>query len=93
MASIKKQSLISVALLGGAAAITAILFLNRPPAQMAEPEYRPVTVDVAVAVKETIQVHVQAQGTVSPLRETAMLAEVSSIAVGSGEGYLSASRR
>ncbi|AQA19843.1 hypothetical protein BST95_17920 [Halioglobus japonicus] len=75
-------------LLGGAATIAAILFLNRPPAQMAEPEYRPVTIDVAVAVKETINVHVQAQGTVTPLRETALLSEVSGRIIETAENFL-----
>ncbi|GHD10300.1 RND superfamily efflux pump MFP component [Halioglobus japonicus] len=88
MASIKKQTLVSALLLGGAATIAAILFLNRPPAQMAEPEYRPVTIDVAVAVKETINVHVQAQGTVTPLRETALLSEVSGRIIETAENFL-----
>ena len=34
-------------MLGGAAAISLLLYLNRPPSDIAEPEYVPVTVDVA----------------------------------------------
>lgn len=58
------------------AGITTTLYLNRPPTQVREPVYMPVTVDVAEVVKETLRIPVQAQGTVTPLRETALLAEV-----------------
>ncbi|QFU74907.1 efflux RND transporter periplasmic adaptor subunit [Halioglobus maricola] len=88
MASIKKQTTISALLLVGAASVAGLLFLSKPPAKMAEPEYRPVTVDVAVAVKETIQVHVQAQGTVTPLRETALIAEVSGRIIETADHFL-----
>ncbi len=63
-------------MLAGAAAVTALLYLNRPPSDIAEPVYKPVTVDVAEIVKENLRIHVQAQGTVSPLRETALMSEV-----------------
>lgn len=76
MASRKKQLLISFALLAGSAAVTALLYLNRPPAEIAEPVYTPVTVDVAEVVKQSLRIKVQAQGTVTPLKETAILAEV-----------------
>lgn len=66
----------SIAMLAGSAAITALLYLNRPPTEIAEPEYKPVSVDVAEVVKQDIRIQVQAQGTVSPLQETAILAEV-----------------
>ena len=76
MASIKKQSLLSLALLSTAVAVAVVLYLNRPPTQIAEPEYTPVSVDVAIAVKENVRVEVQAQGTVNALRETAIMSEV-----------------
>jgi RND family efflux transporter MFP subunit len=88
VASIKKQSVISIVLLSGAAAIATVMFLNRPPANISEPEYTPVTVDVARVVMETVQVEVQAQGTVSPLRETAIMAEVSGRIVEVADNYL-----
>lgn len=88
MASIKKQSAISIALLSGAAAIAALLYLNRPPANIAEPEYTPVSVDVARVVMETVRVEVQAQGTVSPLRETTIMAEVSGRIIDVSDNYL-----
>ncbi len=77
MTSIRKQSIFALLLLVMAAAVAAVLYLNRPPAQIAEPEYQPVSVDVAVAVKEPVQVEVQAQGTVTALRETTLKSEVS----------------
>lgn len=76
MASRKKQILLSLAMLGGSAAITAGLYLNRPPADIAEPVQVAVSVDVAEAVKQSLRIQVQAQGTVSPLQETAILSEV-----------------
>jgi RND family efflux transporter MFP subunit len=63
-------------MLAAATAISAIMYLNRPPSQITEPTYKPVSVDVAEVVKENLRVHVQAQGTVTPLRETAVVAEV-----------------
>ncbi|CAA0123981.1 Solvent efflux pump periplasmic linker SrpA [Halioglobus japonicus] len=76
VASRKKQIFVSVALLAISTAITFTLYLNRPPAKIAEPEYQPVTVDVAVAVKERLRIEVQAQGTVTPMQETSLLSEV-----------------
>lgn len=63
-------------MLAGSAAITTLLYLNRPPTEIAEPVHEPVSVDVAKVVKQTLRIQVQAQGTVSPLRETAILSEV-----------------
>ncbi|MEP5568549.1 MAG: efflux RND transporter periplasmic adaptor subunit [Halioglobus sp.] len=88
MASIKRQSLISLALLSVAVSVAAVLYLNKPPAQIAEPEYKPVSVDVAVAVKEKVRVTVQAQGTVGPLRETAIMAEVSGRIIETADNFL-----
>ena len=88
MASLKKQSLLSLGLLGTAVAVATLLYLNRPPAQIAEPEYRPVSVDVAVAVKETVTVEVQAQGTVNALRETSVMAEVSGRIIETADNFL-----
>lgn len=76
VASRKKQVLVSVALLAVSTAITTTLYLNRPPAEIAEPAYQPVSVDVTEVVKEKLRIEVQAQGTVSPMRETSILSEV-----------------
>jgi RND family efflux transporter MFP subunit len=71
-----RQAAISIAMVAGATAISYLLYLQRPPTEIAEPEYTPVTVDVAEAVKERLRIPVQAQGTVSPLQQTTILAEV-----------------
>ncbi|MEJ2530207.1 MAG: efflux RND transporter periplasmic adaptor subunit [Halioglobus sp.] len=76
MAITRKQTLTSIAMLAAAAAATALLYVNRPPSDIAEPEYAPVTVDVLEVVKGNLQVPVQAQGTVTPLRSTSIQAEV-----------------
>lgn len=88
MASIKRQSLISLALLSSAMAVAVLLYLSRPPAQIAEPEYKPVSVDVVTAVKETVTVQVQAQGTVDALRETAIMSEVSGRIIETAEEFV-----
>ena len=72
----RKQTLISLTMLAAAAAVTALLYINRPPSDIAEPDYAPVTVDVLEVVKGSLQVPVQAQGTVTPLRSTSIQAEV-----------------
>ncbi|MCR9104967.1 MAG: efflux RND transporter periplasmic adaptor subunit [Gammaproteobacteria bacterium] len=76
MASTKKQILISIALMAFAVSVTFLLFLNRPDTQIADPKYQPVSVDVAEVVKENITIEVQAQGTVSPLRQSSLMSEV-----------------
>ena len=63
-------------LLAVSTAVTTVLYLNRPPAKIAEPVYQPVSVDVAAVVKEKLRIQVQAQGTVSPMQETSILSEV-----------------
>ena len=76
MASAQRQILLAAALLAGAAGITFLLYLDRPSTEITEPVYIPVTVDVVAAEKETIRIPVQAQGTVSPLQQSVLAAEV-----------------
>ncbi|MEQ8801646.1 MAG: efflux RND transporter periplasmic adaptor subunit, partial [Haliea sp.] len=76
MASVKRQIFLAAGLLAGAAAITFLMYLNRPSTHITEPVYIPVTVDVVEVKKETIRIPVQAQGTVSPLQQTVLVAEV-----------------
>ncbi|NND67825.1 MAG: efflux RND transporter periplasmic adaptor subunit [Halioglobus sp.] len=76
MASTKRQLFLSLTMLSGAALVTSLMYLNRPPTEIAEPVYEPVSVDVAEVVMEDVRIPVQAQGTVTPLRETAILSEV-----------------
>jgi RND family efflux transporter MFP subunit len=87
VASRKRQFLLSLALLAGSVAITAVLYLTRPATEITEPEYKPVTVDVAEVVKQNLRIPVQAQGTVSPLQETAILSEVSGRIVEVSESF------
>lgn len=54
-----------------------VMFANRPDNVMVKPEERPILVDVTEVVKEDIRISVQAQGTVTPYRETTIVAEVS----------------
>ncbi|MEH6636523.1 MAG: efflux RND transporter periplasmic adaptor subunit [Halioglobus sp.] len=76
MASRNKQLLLSFAMLAGASAITLLLYMTRPATEIQEPVSTAVSIDVAEAVKENLRIQVQAQGTVTPLRETSILAEV-----------------
>jgi RND family efflux transporter MFP subunit len=63
-------------MVAGATAVSVLLYLQRPPSEIAEPDYAPVTVDVAEVVKQQLRIPVQAQGTVSPLQQTTIQAEV-----------------
>ncbi|MEH6517388.1 MAG: efflux RND transporter periplasmic adaptor subunit [Halioglobus sp.] len=72
----RNQSFLSLLLLGGAAVISGVLFLNRPSSAISEPVYVPITVDVTQAVMQTIRIPVAAQGTVSALQSTHIQAEV-----------------
>lgn len=72
----RKQFYRAVAILAGSIIITVLLYLNRPTTEIAAPEPVPVSVDVVEVVKQTLRIPVQAQGTVSPMRETAILSEV-----------------
>jgi RND family efflux transporter MFP subunit len=72
----KKQISLSVAMLAAALAVTTLLYLIRPVTEIAEPEYKAVSVDVAVVTKENLRIQVQAQGTVTPLHKSSLLSEV-----------------
>lgn len=76
MASKSRQIVLSLAMVTGATAISALMYFNRPSAEVAEPVYAAVTVDVAEVARENLRIEVQAQGTVTPLQETTILAEV-----------------
>jgi RND family efflux transporter MFP subunit len=71
-----KKILLPATMLMGACATTFVLYLNRPPSEINEPAYVPVTIDVAVVAKETLRIPVQAQGTVRALRQTRLVSEV-----------------
>jgi RND family efflux transporter MFP subunit len=76
VASKKRQIMLSLAMLAVSVSTTVLLYVNRPPTEIEDPVYQPVSVDVTEVVKETLRIQVQAQGTVSPLRETSIISEV-----------------
>lgn len=71
-----KQLLLSAAMLAVAGIVTTVMYLNRPPSVLAEPEVRVVTVEAIQVNKETIRIPIQAQGAVSPVRTTSIISEV-----------------
>ena len=87
VATVKRQFVVACALLLAAALITALLYTMRPDTEISEPVYVPITVDVVVAEKETIRIPMQAQGTVSPLQQTTLLAEVQGRIVAASEAF------
>ena len=87
LASIKKQVFISLSMLALASGASLLLFLNRPPTDIQEPEEFSVSVDVAQVVKQDLRIQIQAQGTVSPLKETSILSEVNGRIVEVAESF------
>jgi len=63
------------------------MYLNRPPSVLAEPEQYVVTIDVAEVVKEDIRIPIQAQGTVTPVRQTSIISEVKGRVVEVSENF------
>ena len=63
-------------MLAAAGLVATVMYMNRPPSALAEPEERVVTVEVIEALKEDISIPIQAQGTVSPARQTSIISEV-----------------
>jgi RND family efflux transporter MFP subunit len=81
------KKLLPLLLLAGASAASYVMYLNRPPSQITEPVFIPVTIDVAEVVKEDIRIPIQAQGTVTPLRETRLVAEVNGSIVEASDAF------
>lgn len=88
MISFKNQSVLSIAMMSAALLISILMFLLRPSTEIAEPEYKPVSVDAALVVKENLRIPVKAQGTVTPLRETSIQAEVSGRIIETSDNFL-----
>ena len=76
MQKISKQLIFSAILLGSSLTVSSILYLIRPSTELSQPVYNPITVDVAIAEKETVRIPIQAQGNVSPVHQTQLQAEV-----------------
>ena len=76
MQKLSKQLIYSAALLAFSVSVSSILYWLRPSTTLSEPVYNPITVDVAIAKKETIRIPIQAQGNVSAVHQTQLQAEV-----------------
>ena len=87
MASKSSQVVLSLAMLAGAIGVTGLLYLNRPPSQIVEPEQKSTSIDVAEVVAQSLRIPVQAQGTVTPLRQTSLLSEVQGRIVEVAQGF------
>ena len=88
MAPLKQQFSLAALMLGGALLISLLLYVTRPATELAEPEYRPISVDAALVVSENVRIPVQAQGTVAPLRATSLQSEVSGQIIETAESFL-----
>ncbi|MEM1111308.1 MAG: efflux RND transporter periplasmic adaptor subunit [Pseudomonadota bacterium] len=88
MARHTPQILVSIALLAVASGAALALFLLRPPSAIKPPEYKPVEVEAAEVALETVRIPVQAQGTVTALRHTALLSEVQGRVIEVSENFL-----
>jgi RND family efflux transporter MFP subunit len=70
------RSMLPLILIIGSIAIAAILFANRPQNVIAPFEAKPLLVDVAEVFLQDLRIPIQAQGTVSPHRQTTVVSEV-----------------
>jgi len=71
-----KQLLLSAVMLTAAGLAFASMYMNRPHSVLAEPEQHVVTVEVIEAIREDLRIPIQAQGTVSPIRQSSLISEV-----------------
>ena len=76
MAVLTPRNIAPVALVVVSALVAAVLIANRPENVMAPAEPVIPTVDVAEVVLQDIRIPVQAQGTVTPHRDTTLVSEV-----------------
>lgn len=76
MAVLTLRNLAPAALVLASAAVTAVLIANRPENVIAPAEAVMATVDVAEVVLQDLRIPVQAQGTVTPHRDTTLVSEV-----------------
>ena len=76
MSDTKRKWLTPVLLMGTAVTLAMIMAASRPDNIKLEAPDRTLVVDVAEVVQQDLRIPIQAQGTVSPHRETAIVAEV-----------------
>ena len=76
MASNTVKALLPPVLVCASLAIAALLYATRPDNATVAPPERAVLVDVAEVVLQDLRIPIQAQGTVTPHRETVLISEV-----------------
>ncbi len=76
MAVAAKKILTPVALLLGALGLSTLMVMSRGEVETEAPEIPAVTVDVARVVKTSVRIPIAAQGTVTPHRQTTLVAEI-----------------
>ncbi|MFK8050220.1 MAG: efflux RND transporter periplasmic adaptor subunit [Halioglobus sp.] len=74
---LSSKKVLPLVMLTAAAAVSYLMYLNRPTSETTEPVYVPVTIDVAEVVRQDLRIPIQAQGSVAPLRQTSLISEVS----------------
>ena len=72
-----KQVLQSAIVIVVAIVIAGVFFALRPPPETVTIEPPTLTIDLAVAEKQTLSIAVSSQGTVQPRTETILITEVS----------------
>ncbi len=77
MSLLKKPILLPIGIIMLASLIAAALVLSKPEPKQVIVEQQPLLVNAAQAVKETLQISVRAQGTITPRTSTAIISEVS----------------
>ncbi|MEM8561348.1 MAG: efflux RND transporter periplasmic adaptor subunit [Pseudomonadota bacterium] len=74
-------------MVAGATGISTLLYLTRDAAEINAPKESVATVDVAEVVKQDVRIEIQAQGTVSPVQETTLLAQVQGAIIGTAKEF------
>ena len=70
------KTFLPLLLVGGAAALALLMFLNRPDNALLPPPQRSAEIDVAEITLQSLRIPISTQGTVTPHRETVLVAEV-----------------
>ncbi len=81
MASKSFKLILPLLLIGSSFVIALVLFANRPDTTLAAPPERIAIVDVAEVVLQDLRIPIQAQGTVTPHRQTALVSEVAGMII------------
>ncbi|CAA0092731.1 Multidrug resistance protein MdtA [Zhongshania aliphaticivorans] len=77
MLNTSKQTLLSAAVIVAALVIAVIFFILKPPPETVTVIPPTLSIDVAIAEKQSLSIAVNSQGTVQPRTQTALITEVS----------------